>query len=74
MAGFVWMTFGSSRAEVVREDNSDKERITLAGVGRVGAPKGAGSPGRLALALCLLQETEERRKQHCADHVQRQSL
>lgn len=51
MAAFVWVTFGFSTAEVVRGNNSDKERMTLpreqlplAGVGRVGAPKNAALP------------------------------
>lgn len=64
MAGFVWMTFGFSTAKVVR---GHKERITLpreqfllAGAGRVGAPKAAGSPKSLTLALCLLQRTGAR--------------
>lgn len=68
MAGFVWMTFGFGTAEVLRQHQEritlPREQLLLAGAGRLGAPKGAGSPKRLALALCLLQRRGAR--QHCS--------
>lgn len=64
-------SFGFSRAEVVRRHqarimpraDSAWGAAPAGWGGKVGAPKGAGSPKRLALALCFLQaqirETKE---------------
>lgn len=64
-------SFGFSRAEVVRRHqarimpraDSAWGAAPAGWGGRVGAPKGAGSPKRLALALCFLQAQSRETKE-----------